>query len=751
MQAVTFPKPDKSGILVSLGFSLDGMMLTGGDNNGQVHVWMNNGQQKQSWSHLLTSKAHKGDVVSCVWSSSRKKGFHFLTAGHDKDVKFWMFKDGSYGQACNVIATFHTQHTEHISDCVWKDFRGTELLLTAGGDCSVRIHGKTGQGMSDWSCVTVLKEQKGNIVGIDVSISDDNKLSIVSSSFDKTAVIWSCSDDLEALVEGKCKDAEHWSLKTLAGSEVSQHGGDRRVSFCPTDGGLVAVACGKEVHLWEEWEEEKSPGRKWEKTATLQGHEGYINSLSFRDDGVLLASCDHMGGIKIWSRFSGSEREEVWGCIHDVSDKQGTLWSCCFGTARSAAVIVFAGFQGSPVGSDSSSICELQTERIRRNDSKLLDVARGVYEVANLVKAEGNQRYKEGQHERAKEEYFRCLSLFPSEQETANIESDELKEELKGLRATCHLNLAAVSLLLSDFHLAEEHSSLVLLADPTNPKGLYRKGMALLGQDKTEEATKWIMEAAKYMPEGDTQCATALQQIEHTKMYNMFGIGQDGKFAINELCYSSLFSCLEQKDKKVADELLSVLRGIHSGELALTKDGEQPPEVARALDNLDALVGDQARADLLMPLYMDKFSLLDLVQPSAPFGCFTGSFPPNQGCSAFALSHVDLTGADPSVIADAGPKWPKNNGFLRILPLLNFHRVILPQPGDLAVFTCGYVVEKDKVKSKSDGSSEDAIWIQSKFQRNQDVAYRHRIDHLPPHIFDVAGGGPFVYFFRRKT
>ena len=106
------------------------------------------------------------------------------------------------------------------------------------------------------------------------------------------------------------------------------------MSFCPTDGGLVAVTCGKEVHLWEEWEEEKSSGRKWEKTATLKGHEGYINSLSFRDDGVLLASCDHMGGIKIWSRFSGSEREEVWGCIHDVSDNQGTLWSCCFGTAR---------------------------------------------------------------------------------------------------------------------------------------------------------------------------------------------------------------------------------------------------------------------------------------------------------------------------------------------------------------------------------------------------------------------------------
>eukprot|EP00960_Hanusia_phi_P057814 763670-Hanusia_phi.AAC.3 len=57
------------------------------------------------------------------------------------------------------------------------------------------------------------------------------------------------------------------------------------------------------------------------------------------------------------------------------------------------------------------------------------------------------------------------------------------------------------------------------------------------------------------------------------------------------------------------------------------------------------------------------------------------------------------------------------------------------------------------------------IWIQSKFQRDKDVALRHRIDcelllllslrsipaDLPPHVFDIAGGGPFVYFFRRKV
>ena len=41
-----------------------------------------------------------------------------------------------------------------------------------------------------------------------------------------------------------------------------------------------------------------------------------------------------------------------------------------------------------------------------------------------------------------------------------------------------------------------------------------------------------------------------------------------------------------------------------------------------------------------------------------------------------------------------GDKWPKNNGFLRILPLMGYHRVLFPQAGDVVVYTIGYVTER---------------------------------------------------------
>eukprot|EP00960_Hanusia_phi_P057813 763670-Hanusia_phi.AAC.2 len=41
-------------------------------------------------------------------------------------------------------------------------------------------------------------------------------------------------------------------------------------------------------------------------------------------------------------------------------------------------------------------------------------------------------------------------------------------------------------------------------------------------------------------------------------MYNLFSIGQDGKFAIHEQCYASLSACLEEKDVK-ATSLLCIV------------------------------------------------------------------------------------------------------------------------------------------------------------------------------------------------
>ena len=76
----------------------------------------------------------------------------------------------------------------------------------------------------------------------------------------------------------------------MTGANISTHGGDRRVRFCPTDGALLAVTSEKDVQLWERWQSDSGDAQgKWERSAILSGHAGYVNSLDFREDGVLLA------------------------------------------------------------------------------------------------------------------------------------------------------------------------------------------------------------------------------------------------------------------------------------------------------------------------------------------------------------------------------------------------------------------------------------------------------------------------------
>jgi len=148
------------------------------------------------------------------------------------------------------------------------------------------------------------------------------------------------------------------------------------------------------------------------------------------------------------------------------------------------------------------------------------------------------------------------------------------------------------------------------------------------------------------------------------------------------------------------------------------------------------------------------------------------------GTAEYALAQMDLADAPPDVAGDAkflvppGARWPKNNGFLRVLPMLNFTRVILPQPGDLAVYTSGYVVEKDRLgftrgqaalmaavvhvdPAPADGEPVPpggiSVLVQSKPCKEAPCGYRHPLRVVPPNLFSVPGGGPFVYFYRRST
>jgi tetratricopeptide (TPR) repeat protein len=473
-------------------------------------------------------------------------------------------------------------------------------------------------------------------------------------------------------------------------------------------------------------------------SAALKGFEGYVNSVAFREDGVVLAGVDHTGIVKLWTREAGGEGggggvtlcgggEEGEGDSADVdgtwrglrsleSPPKGTLWSCHFSSHRLASLLVVGGFSGEPLATDTA-----EHAAVRRGpacgqagaDWAAL-VRAGVVAVAALWKGDGNELFKDKQYAEAMLVYSATLALLeaaapapaaPEEGASVNGERASAKEEEEAaeLKVTCHCNIAACALNAGGmFAVAEEHCASVLAANPRHPKALYRMGMALMGQDRLEEAEAVLLEARELMGSTDPQIVTALLQVEMSKVWVYYGIGQDGSFVIEDECYAALRESAPSEDKQLLDvfaDLADLITALHTGQLQVNKDGEQPPEILEIESAVDAAVGE----DAVHLIHWPHYRALAGIAAAQAWGTASGDARAGQGCMQYVLELLELTGGveqgllkDASYIVPPGGKWPKNNGFIRIMPLLGYHRVLYPAAADVVIYTTGYVVEKDK-------------------------------------------------------
>ena len=709
------PKPPGGGIIMSMAFSADGLLLAAGDSKGAAHVWA---KKPTGWGFLASLKGHEGDVVACRWATQKSDGYHLMTAAHDKDVKFWAPKDGQLANAWSTLATYHTQHKEALSECLWLQRGSACAIVTASGDKTVRVHARTGKNLSDWVCCAVLSGHTDNVCGATAALDDDGMLSIATVSFDKTARVWTSAKAFEELLQERVKAGQHpagWSVTTLEDAKVTPHGGDKRIAFCPSDEALLALTTDKEIQIWERWEGEGGAGAKWERSAVLSGFEGYINSLSFRSDGMLLAGVDHVGHLRIFSREAEpGVVEGTWRGVSTTDKPKGTLWSCAFGSLCTVSLLVAGGFSGEPLVTDTAELALVQSGRIKGRDALCeVDVRGRLLAVALLCKADGNALFKDKKYMEGIACYKAAIGLLEDEQGGAGAgpenEAEDgfviadipssADEDATELKTTCHCNIAACALNAEQFLLAEEHCRVVLGYNDKHPKANYRLGMALMGQERLDEAQAALDVAKGIMGADDPQMVTALRQVEMSKVWLYFGVGQDGSFVIDDPCYSALRDCAPDGKKAEFDDFSDLITALHTGQLQLTKDGDQPPELSEIVTALENSIG----VDEIHQIAWDAFEALESVQPALPF---CGKAPEPQagmGCVQYVLEYMDLSAVDDAVKKDAGymvppgDKWPLNNGFIRILPLLGYHRVLYPEPADIAVYTTGYVVERDKI------------------------------------------------------
>lgn len=161
-------------------------------------------------------------------------------------------------------------------------------------------------------------------------------------------------------------------------------------------------------------------------------------------------------------------------------------------------------------------------------------------EAAKVAKEKGNAAYKAGKLERAARLYSRVTEVIGDGAATSDDkESAEVKAQMKDLRKSAWLNLAAVELKRGNHKDAAKHCTKVLEADPANVKALYRRAQALTGLQELIEAERDIKAALDIEPASTDLLALAKRVKVLVKQLNKKEAG----------LYKSMFKALGKGGK----------------------------------------------------------------------------------------------------------------------------------------------------------------------------------------------------------
>eukprot|EP00928_Gymnodinium_smaydae_P008309 TRINITY_DN1302_c0_g1_i1.p1 TRINITY_DN1302_c0_g1~~TRINITY_DN1302_c0_g1_i1.p1 ORF type:complete len:499 (+),score=117.60 TRINITY_DN1302_c0_g1_i1:103-1599(+) len=183
-----------------------------------------------------------------------------VTGGVDSQVILF---DASK-EKCTQKLTGHSKKVVSVSFHPSKD-----VVLSASQDSTVRVWANSEQ-KGGYACAHVIKRHRAEVTGLSVHPLGDY---ILTSSVDKS-----------------------WAVHELASGGCVRHFQDVSaplgcMKFHP-DGLLMAGGTDKSVTMWDIKEQNV--------VATLAGHEGKIQDLSFSENGYYLASASEDGTVKLW-------------------------------------------------------------------------------------------------------------------------------------------------------------------------------------------------------------------------------------------------------------------------------------------------------------------------------------------------------------------------------------------------------------------------------------------------------------------
>ncbi|XP_034828550.1 FK506-binding protein 59 isoform X1 [Maniola hyperantus] len=178
-------------------------------------------------------------------------------------------------------------------------------------------------------------------------------------------------------------------------------------------------------------------------------------------------------------------------------------------------------------------------------------------EQSKLLKESGTNFFKDTKYQLAIKKYKKVLSLI-EDIPKSTIDTEENKLKAKDLLLSVYLNLALVYLKVTPPHHyeARDNATKALNIDPSNVKGLFRRGQALLGMGEPEQALKDFQKVVEAEPQNKAAanqivvCRTKLQQQKQREksMYaNMFDKFAHHDAQVEKLKAKQMFDVIGEK------------------------------------------------------------------------------------------------------------------------------------------------------------------------------------------------------------
>ncbi|MBW4518708.1 MAG: hypothetical protein KME16_03115 [Scytolyngbya sp. HA4215-MV1] len=268
--------PGHTNWVRAVTFSPDGQMLATSSNDTQIRLW-----DVDKGTCLKVLQGHTSGVRSLSFSplstQTDKAKYILASSSFDASIRFWEIDNG----ICFKVLSGHT-------DWVWSIAFSPDgaILGSCSNDSSIRLWN-----VQDGSCLNVLQGHTSGVRAI--AFSPDGQF-LISGGDDQEIRLW----DVQT---GHC-------LQTFQGHT----GWVWSVAFAPQRdaNSPVGLASSKGKRQWFASGSEDKTVRLWDVQTgqcikKLQGHRGWVSSVSFSADGQRLISGSQDETIKLWNIETG--------------------------------------------------------------------------------------------------------------------------------------------------------------------------------------------------------------------------------------------------------------------------------------------------------------------------------------------------------------------------------------------------------------------------------------------------------------